>query len=268
MKIKSKDWLYYAMLFLLRKIRRSLLQQNKFTSYLLYGIGEVILVVVGILIAVQIDDLNEAGKLKAKEAKYYCKLLEDVNQDVFELERLLQETEERISHSNRLLSLLQQENPDPGEVINEMMGSISLVTFTFKPSSAAFEDLKSSGNLSLIDEQVAKKLREYYVTIDGIIDVVDINSDQAVELFQETESYAKIGWVLIDFVDEAIDSTLVNKEKLRALIIQDKAYKDELVSDAIYFVGAISRVKMLYLKLQTNITEMQLMLAGKCEEKQ
>ena len=46
------------MLFLLRKIRRKLLSQNKITSYLLYAIGEIILVVIGILIAVNLNNWN------------------------------------------------------------------------------------------------------------------------------------------------------------------------------------------------------------------
>lgn len=43
------------MLFLLRQIRRKMLSKNQFTTYLPYAVGEIILVVVGILIAIQID---------------------------------------------------------------------------------------------------------------------------------------------------------------------------------------------------------------------
>lgn len=46
------------MLFLLRKIRRKLMERNKFTTYILYAIGEIVLVVIGILIAVYLNNLN------------------------------------------------------------------------------------------------------------------------------------------------------------------------------------------------------------------
>ena len=45
-----------------RKIRQQLLVENKFSKYLLYAIGEIILVVIGILIALQINNWNEVRK--------------------------------------------------------------------------------------------------------------------------------------------------------------------------------------------------------------
>jgi hypothetical protein len=55
------------MLFLLRNIRRKMLTSNKVMTYLLYAIGEIFLVVVGILIAVNIDDWNEDKKMESLE---------------------------------------------------------------------------------------------------------------------------------------------------------------------------------------------------------
>jgi hypothetical protein len=55
------------MLFLFRKIRKALLTKNKFTTYLLYAAGEIVLVVIGILLAVQLNDYNEKRKDKIKE---------------------------------------------------------------------------------------------------------------------------------------------------------------------------------------------------------
>ena len=45
-----------------RKIRQNLLSENKFSKYLIYAIGEIILVVIGILIALQINNWNESEK--------------------------------------------------------------------------------------------------------------------------------------------------------------------------------------------------------------
>ncbi len=45
-----------------RKIRQQLLTENRFTKYSLYAIGEVFLVVIGILIALQINNWNESRK--------------------------------------------------------------------------------------------------------------------------------------------------------------------------------------------------------------
>ena len=50
-----------------RKIRQNLLMENKFSKYLVYAIGEIILVVVGILIALQVNNWNEERKLNTLE---------------------------------------------------------------------------------------------------------------------------------------------------------------------------------------------------------
>ena len=54
------------MLHFFRKIRHKLLTENRFSKYLLYGIGEIILVVIGILIALQVDKWNQARENEEK----------------------------------------------------------------------------------------------------------------------------------------------------------------------------------------------------------
>jgi hypothetical protein len=50
-----------------RKIRQRLLSENKFSKYLIYAIGEIILDVIGILIALSINNWNENRKIKNLE---------------------------------------------------------------------------------------------------------------------------------------------------------------------------------------------------------
>ena len=63
----------------LRRIRRNLATENKLTLYLIYAIGEVVLVVLGILIALQIDNWNESRKAVDIELQLYIKILDDLN---------------------------------------------------------------------------------------------------------------------------------------------------------------------------------------------
>ena len=57
-----------------RKIRQQLLSENKFSKYLLYAIGEIFLVVIGILIALQISNLNQ----EKKDRDYEIKMLSEI----------------------------------------------------------------------------------------------------------------------------------------------------------------------------------------------
>lgn len=69
------------MLKFFRKIRQKLLQQNRITQYLAYAVGEILLVVIGILIALQINNANEARKAKQSEQVVLKNLVEDLRAD-------------------------------------------------------------------------------------------------------------------------------------------------------------------------------------------
>ncbi|SKB88672.1 DUF6090 family protein, partial [Maribacter arcticus] len=56
-----------------RKIRQQLLTENKFSKYLLYAIGEIVLVMVGILLALQVNNWNELRKKEEAEIQLYHK---------------------------------------------------------------------------------------------------------------------------------------------------------------------------------------------------
>ncbi len=64
-----------------RKIRQNLLMENKNRKYFKYAIGEIVLVVIGILIALQINNINENRKAKIKEQAVLINLIQDLKSD-------------------------------------------------------------------------------------------------------------------------------------------------------------------------------------------
>ena len=67
------------MIKLFRNIRQNLIMENKTGKYLKYAIGEIILVVIGILIALQINNWNEVRKNDEKEALLIKNIIEDLS---------------------------------------------------------------------------------------------------------------------------------------------------------------------------------------------
>jgi hypothetical protein len=65
----------------LRRIRRTLLSDNKLSKYLVYAAGEIVLVVLGILIAIQINNWNEIRKDRNQERVYLERVLLDLELD-------------------------------------------------------------------------------------------------------------------------------------------------------------------------------------------
>lgn len=68
---------YKIMIKFFKRIRQQLLTENKFSKYLLYPIGEIILVVIGILLAIRINHRNEKRKDHTIEEENSLKLIRD-----------------------------------------------------------------------------------------------------------------------------------------------------------------------------------------------
>ncbi|WP_431157819.1 DUF6090 family protein [Winogradskyella poriferorum] len=86
-----------------RKIRQRLLSENKFSKYLLYAIGEIILVVIGILIALQINNWNERQKDLAKEQLILKQLQKEYTSNLKQLDEKILMRNEGLVACNTLL---------------------------------------------------------------------------------------------------------------------------------------------------------------------
>ena len=131
-----------------RKIRQRLLSENKLSKYFLYAIGEIVLVVMGILIALQINNNNELNKQRAKEVQFLKNLKSDLIFEESELERYI-EIRESIVNSAQIA--LEHFNGKPVENIQ----MFNYHTFNvgiwqeFQRNNNTFVELLNSGNFTL-----------------------------------------------------------------------------------------------------------------------
>ncbi len=140
-----------------------MIKENKTTKYLLYAIGEIVLVVIGILIALQINNWNEYRKERFKEKAYLSRLKEDLTFDkkVIELNKYFYQ--DVFVAGSLVLSHAEGEN-------NITASNWDILTAYFHASqiwpmlmkSSTFEELKSSGELSLIRNIVLRNRLPFY----------------------------------------------------------------------------------------------------------
>jgi hypothetical protein len=140
-----------------RKIRQKLLSENKFSKYLIYAIGEIILVVIGILIALQVNNLNNDKLERNREAKYLKNIILDLEKDIVSLDYLIQFRKNRIKGDKEIIEHI---NGKPIENLIELSKSIvnSMMEERFSPNNSTFTELANSGNLSLISNDSIKVL--------------------------------------------------------------------------------------------------------------
>ena len=91
------------------KIRQKLLSENKISKYLLYAIGEIALVVIGILIAVKINNWNEAKKKKEVEIEILSQFKEDLKDDIESINRVDLWVQKAINSSKIVVDHLKNE---------------------------------------------------------------------------------------------------------------------------------------------------------------
>lgn len=87
-----------------RKIRQKLLSQNKVTRYLVYALGEILLVVTGILIALQVNNWNESRKQEKISEQTLQSLEEEINEARSNLDKIISFNERILGLSNRFLA--------------------------------------------------------------------------------------------------------------------------------------------------------------------
>ena len=130
------------------------MEQNKTGKYLKYAIGEIILVVVGILIALSINNWNEEKKKTQLEKVYLNRLYNELNKDIITFSSEIQRLEENNVKIVNFTNALNDESYNDSLLVkltNEFM--IYGTTYPmFNPSTSTFEDLSSTGNLSVISK--------------------------------------------------------------------------------------------------------------------
>ncbi len=129
-----------------RKIRQSLVNENKVSKYLLYAIGEIILVVIGILIALQINNANEQRKERAAEQLILKQLLSEFNSNLVQLDQKVVIREEMMRSARQFFDLIDHPELRDKDTIDHLLAE-TIPYATFDP---IINDLAASGELKLI----------------------------------------------------------------------------------------------------------------------
>lgn len=167
-----------------RKIRQKLLSENKFSKYLLYAVGEIILVVIGILIALQINNWNEKRKNAEKENKYLSNLNKEIINDSLSLERGWFNNRQKKIKSLELARDYVMGNYSPMDTL-QFINSVGFGGInsraSFIGSSRTYSELVSTGNLSLIsNDSIRELIVQYYAGKDFLEEYLsNIRSDYA-----------------------------------------------------------------------------------------
>jgi len=162
-----------------RKIRQHLAYENNVAKYMRYAIGEILLVVIGILIALQINNWNENEKLRVRETNLLKELKTNLNTNIQNLEKDIEVQIQQAAYID--IVQLHLENKKPYNDSISYFISFGSPAPDVLLTSSAFETLRSSG-LELIGSDTLRQ---------AIINLFEVEYPY---LFQETKRLEDQVW--------------------------------------------------------------------------
>ena len=153
-----------------RKIRKKMADDNRPLKYMRYAIGEIALVVIGILIALQINTWNEVRKEKKIEQQFLMSIKTAINLSQKELKRVIDDSIEISTSADTLFMLLAYNEFDllEGRLLDSLLlnsGDYSIISL----NDASIQEIYNTGSLDIFqDERIRKILSSWTERIHQI----------------------------------------------------------------------------------------------------
>ena len=176
-----------------RKIRQNLLMENKTGKYFKYAIGEIILVVIGILIALTINNWNENRKLRNQEIIYLDNLKNDINTQIQMLDVYIDFEDIIIDQTNDIIR--HYELNDGFKNMDSIYPKLHDLTirWTFSNANTTLLQMLNSNQINII---LNRQLKEELITFNQQIDLftknTNINNTNLIDNFT-TQTFIEIG---------------------------------------------------------------------------
>ena len=154
------------MLKFFRKIRQQLLKENKTGKYLKYGIGEIFLVVIGILIALQVNNWNEVRKTTNIEIEYLKRLRSDLANDTAYYHRRIKDADKVIADHKKAFLISYTEIAGPRDFF-ESFNNLEWSSEALSIRDITYNEMHNAGQINIIrNNKIKTKILEFYRQVD------------------------------------------------------------------------------------------------------
>jgi hypothetical protein len=173
-----------------RKIRQNLLIENKTGKYLKYAIGEILLVIIGILIAVSINGWNEDRKLKIAEQSILKDLKQEMKINLKALEFAIKENEKSFQAALEMRALFRDRAAFDKMSDSLFYASIRKLDYniTYDPQNGILNSIISSGQINQLSNKELKYL------LASLKDLTTDALEGTVKIETQRESSIKSYW--------------------------------------------------------------------------
>lgn len=148
------------MIHFFRKIRKKMADENKPLKYMRYAVGEIVLVVIGILIALQVNNWNEERKERKLEKKLLTEVYKSIASDTTNLNREMEDYEILMHHAN----FIKEKFKENGPYDQKLDTSFAIISngFVRKADHTSFDRILDIGVDIIRNDSLRKQLVVYY----------------------------------------------------------------------------------------------------------
>lgn len=215
-----------------RKIRQKLLSENKFSKYLLYAIGEIVLVVIGILIALQINTWNQQKQTKEKERNYLALIKQEMSSNLLSVQEEHEVLHEFLENLTLILELYARPNPAlTNKELSQILAPILSRDMDFNFKNGTLNEIISTGNLKDITND---SIRNILASIGGNLErvraqEVSVNgyNRKASDFLEKTGSAKQIVLDIGDHVETGIPDD--PREKSNLFLLKSDEFENIMV---------------------------------------
>lgn len=164
------------MIKIFRHIRQQLLSQNKFSKYLIYAIGEIILVVIGILIALSINNWNETRKSENNKQKLMFALKQEFSINKRTLEERSLELHKYNSQLNKVINFSAGTLELPIDSLRFYASNLAY-QIRFSMLNSVLEEAISAGKFEMLSDSLKQRLSLLKDFVNSRNDISKMNDD-------------------------------------------------------------------------------------------
>jgi len=154
---------------LMRNLRRSLIESNSMGKYILYAFGEVVLIVVGILAALWIDNWNQERQEVKREQFYLSGLKNEFEASLLKLDTLMAVNRKSYETAGQLLRQIPKASIQDEADISKMLIGALTYEIAYNPNNSLLMELINSGRLETFS---SAELRKHLTSWDSFLESV------------------------------------------------------------------------------------------------
>lgn len=198
------------MIKLFRKLRWSSLSRKRFPKYLVYAAGEIVLVVIGILIALQINTWNEEKKVKQEEEVLIKGLILNIEKDIKNLNYLVKADSIFMDANKILLSAFKNDSIRNNKRLLTTSIINSVYASSFSPTQIIFNQMQYSGKLNyILNDSIKNNIQSYYDYVAIVMDVQESNLNLIYDFTASSGAFldanSALQPILPEFAQEELD---------------------------------------------------------------